>query len=84
LIISAIGNSDGYFILDKITILIQGKLIVKNGVEVKSFDDKKISKLLKSDKVKLIVDLKVGKQEATAYGCDMSYDYVEINAEYHT
>jgi len=83
-ILSAIGNSNAYFKENKVDISIQNKLIVKNGIEVKNFDAEKISKLLKSDKVKITVNLNSGKEEATAYGCDMSYDYVQINAEYHT
>lgn len=83
-IISAIGNSDAHFKEDKINILIQNKLIVENGVEVKDFNIEEISKLLKNDNVKVIVDLKIGNGEATAYGCDMSYDYVQINSQYHT
>jgi len=83
-IMSAIGNSGGHFKEGKVEIKIQGKTIVKNGVEVKNFNEKKISKLLKKDKVNVIIDLKLGGYSATAYGCDMSYDYVQINAEYHT
>lgn len=83
-IISAIGNADAHFVESKVDILLQGKLIVKGGVEVKNFNENKVSKSLKADKVKVIVDLKLGKSEATAYGCDMSYDYVHINADYHT
>ncbi len=83
-IISAIGNSDAHFKEDKLDLLIQSKLIVENGVEVKDFNIGEISKLLKNDNVMVIVDLKIGRGEATAYGCDMSYDYVQINSQYHT
>jgi len=80
----AIGNTDAYFKEDKIDVSIQNNPIVKNGVEVRNFNAKKISSLLKSDKVTISVNLKLGKEKATAYGCDMSYDYVSINANYHT
>jgi glutamate N-acetyltransferase/amino-acid N-acetyltransferase len=83
-VISAVGNSGGYFKLNKVDIYFQNNLIVKNGVEVKNFNISKFSKLLKKDIVKVVVDLKLGKSEGTAYGCDMSYDYVHINAAYHT
>lgn len=83
-IISAVGNSGAYFKEDKINIMLQGKLIVKKGVEVKGFNDKKLSESLKADEVKVAISLNTGKEEATAYGCDMSYGYVEINADYHT
>ena len=34
--------------------------------------------------IKITLDLAVGNQEATVWTCDFSYDYVKINAEYHT
>ncbi len=37
-----------------------------------------------TDEVKLVADLGVGQAEATVWSCDLSYKYVEINAEYHT
>ncbi len=83
-IMCAIGNSNANFKENKFNISLQNKLIVKNGVEIKNFNEKAISKSLKSDTVKIIVNLNLGKEKATAYGCDMSYDYVQINAAYHT
>lgn len=83
-ILSAIGNSHSYFKQDRISAFLQNVQIVKGGVEAEDFDAKKMSRLLKKDKVEIVVDLNLGKEEATAYGCDMSYDYVTINADYHT
>ena len=40
--------------------------------------------IMKSKDIKIIVDLGLGQYSATAYGCDLSYDYVKINAEYST
>lgn len=40
--------------------------------------------LADSHEVKLVADLRVGSAEATVWSCDLSYKYVEINAEYHT
>ena len=56
-VISAVGNSGGYFKLNKVDIYFQNNLIVKNGVEVKNFNISKFSKLLKKDIVKVVVDL---------------------------
>jgi glutamate N-acetyltransferase / amino-acid N-acetyltransferase len=41
-------------------------------------------KIMKNKEIKITVDIGLGKQSATAYGCDLSYDYVKINAEYTT
>jgi len=40
--------------------------------------------LAQADEVKLVADLGVGQAKATVWTCDLSYKYVEINAEYHT
>jgi glutamate N-acetyltransferase/amino-acid N-acetyltransferase len=40
--------------------------------------------LAQTDEVKLVADLGVGQADATVWTCDLSYKYVEINAEYHT
>jgi len=46
--------------------------------------EKKASKVLQNDKYKVICDLGVGEGKFTAYGCDLGYKYVEINADYRT
>ena len=40
--------------------------------------------LMKNKEIKIIIDLKQGSNSSTAYGCDLSYDYVKINGEYTT
>jgi len=39
---------------------------------------------MKKNEFKIYVDLGMGDDAFTAYGCDLSYDYVKINAEYRT
>ncbi|MGC9516349.1 MAG: bifunctional ornithine acetyltransferase/N-acetylglutamate synthase [Methanomicrobiales archaeon] len=41
-------------------------------------------KIMKNNEIKIIIDLGLGEKSAVAYGCDLSYDYVKINAEYTT
>lgn len=61
--------------------------IVKNGM-VKAYDGsielETAEKIMKKSEINIIIDLSMGEFEATAYGCDLSYDYVRINAEYST
>lgn len=61
--------------------------IVKKG-SIKAFEGSEelelAEKIMKNDEIKIIVDLNLGKHSATAYGCDLSYDYVKINSEYST
>lgn len=44
----------------------------------------KASEVLKDDKFKVICDIGLGDKSFTAYGCDLGYKYVEINADYRT
>jgi len=39
---------------------------------------------MKGEEIKITVNLSLGEAEATAFGCDLTYDYVRINAEYPT
>ena len=48
------------------------------------FDEDKALKVLKEKEIKILFTLEDGKEEATAWGCDLSYDYVKINGEYRT
>ena len=41
-------------------------------------------KIMKNDEIKIIIDLNLGEHSATAYGCDLTCDYVKINSEYST
>ncbi|HHS92380.1 MAG TPA: bifunctional ornithine acetyltransferase/N-acetylglutamate synthase, partial [Campylobacterales bacterium] len=40
--------------------------------------------IMKNDSFRVTCDLGLGEGEYTSYGCDLSYDYVKINAEYRT
>lgn len=67
--------------LDKMTLHIQGVLIFADGAPV-AFDKPEVKALLKSSYIKVDIDLKSGQHHATAWGCDLSKKYVEINTEY--
>ena len=61
---------------------------VVNRGSVKAFDGspelETAEEIMKEQEIKITVDLSLGEAEATAYGCDLTYDYVRINAEYTT
>lgn len=46
--------------------------------------EKKAAEVLKKDKYKIVCDIGLGKGKFTAYGCDLGYKYVEINADYRS
>lgn len=48
------------------------------------FDEAKAKSILLKDEVIIDVDMKCGSEEATAWGCDLSYEYVRINGDYRS
>ncbi len=48
------------------------------------FSEEKAKEILLQDEVEILVDLRDGKEAATAWGCDLTYDYVKINGDYRT
>ncbi len=48
------------------------------------FDEIKAKEILSQDEITIKVELNSGKSKATAYGCDLTYDYVKINGDYRT
>jgi glutamate N-acetyltransferase / amino-acid N-acetyltransferase len=80
-IMCAIGNSQAKFDQNKIDIYFDDLKIVENG-KGSSYDVVKIKKIMEKDTLKIVIDLKSGNYGAIAYGCDMTYDYVKINAAY--
>lgn len=58
-------------------------LIYKDGVSV-GFDEEKATKILSAKEVRALVKLNMGDFSATAWGCDLTFDYVKINADYRS
>ena len=59
------------------------KLGCDNGEGVDWWEKKK-KKILLADEVEILIDLKSGDYCSTAWGCDLTYDYVKINGDYRT
>ena len=61
-----------------------GKLLIyKDGAAV-NYSEEKATEILSQPEVTVLVDMKMGKETATAWGCDLTYDYVKINADYRS
>lgn len=67
--------------LDKMTVHLQGVLLFEHGQPVAFIKDE-VKALLRRAQVKIEIDLKSGPHTATAWGCDLSRKYVDINTEY--
>ncbi len=61
-----------------------GKLKVFDKGTPINFDEEKALEILKCDEVTVFVDMHEGTEDATAWGCDLTYDYVKINADYRS
>ena len=57
--------------------------VYKNGYALE-FDEKLAKEILSREEIHIVVWLNSGKEEAVAYGCDLTYDYVKINGDYRT
>ncbi|MFL0584397.1 bifunctional ornithine acetyltransferase/N-acetylglutamate synthase [Solibacillus silvestris] len=82
-IIAAVGYSGAVIDPDKITIKIGGATMVENGEPIQ-FSEEALIEILKQHEVKIFVSLEVGKGHGFAWGCDLTYDYVQINASYRS
>ncbi|MEG3224072.1 MAG: bifunctional ornithine acetyltransferase/N-acetylglutamate synthase [Methanobacteriales archaeon Met13] len=90
-IVAAVGYSGAELDPDIISVLVESSVnkveIVKKG-DIKAFEGTEELELAESimekDEIFITVDLGLGDYQATAYGCDLTYDYVRINAEYST
>lgn len=86
-ILCAMGYSGANFDPEKVDLFFEsaaGRLqIIENGVAV-DYSEEEATAILSEAEVTAIADLKQGKAEATAWGCDLTYDYVKINADYRS
>ena len=83
----AIGYADSKFDINKVAINVSSKFgnmnVFEKGYGLK-FDEKKALKILKEKEIKITVNMNAGKNNATAWGCDLTYDYVKINGSYRS
>ena len=83
-IIAAVGYAGVPFNPDKVQISLNGSVLFYNGVPVYGALQSTLRKKMKSKNISIVIDLKSGIHSGEVYTCDLSYDYVRINAEYTT
>lgn len=79
----AVGYSGAPFSKEKMQIMLCGIPVFTN-LQPAAFPEKQVSALLKKKVVTIDINLGIGDKTAIAHTCDLSYDYIRINAEYHT
>ncbi len=86
-ILCALGYSGAQFDPENMELYYQGEtgsmLIYKDGAGC-DYSEEEATKLLSEKFVRFLVDMKMGNESATAWGCDLTYDYVKINADYRS
>ena len=86
-ILCAMGYSGAQFDPEKVDLYFEscaGKLkIIENGVST-GYSEEEATRILSEEAVTAIADIKMGEASATAWGCDLTYDYVKINADYRS
>ncbi len=86
-VLCAIGYSGAKVDVDKISVSFssnKGEISVcENGAGV-DFSEEKAKEILLQDEIEILVGLGDGEYSATAWGCDLTYDYVKINGDYRT
>jgi len=83
-IIAAVGYAGVPFNPDKVQISLNGSVLFNNGVPAYGALQSTLRKKMKSKNISIVIDLKSGVHSCEVYTCDLSYDYVRINAEYTT
>lgn len=86
-ILCAMGYSGAKFDPENVDLYFESKAgrikIVENSVST-GYSEDEATKILSEDAVTCIADVKMGNEEATAWGCDLTYDYIKINADYRS
>ena len=82
-IVSAVGYSGARFEPEKTVCKIAGTVVFRNG-RPSRFDADKLSKKMKGKQWDVVVELGLGSADDFCYTCDLSREYVTINADYHT
>lgn len=86
-ILCAMGYSGAQFEPEKVDLFFESKAgkiqIIENGTAV-DYSEEEATKILSESEVTAIADVKLGNQTATAWGCDLTHGYIDINADYRS
>ncbi|MCM1174098.1 MAG: bifunctional glutamate N-acetyltransferase/amino-acid acetyltransferase ArgJ [Blautia sp.] len=83
----ALGYAGAVFDPDNLEVFLENgekSLLVYRDGTVADYSEEEAAQILSAPEVKVLVDMKAGDAEATAWGCDLTYEYVKINADYRS
>lgn len=86
-VLCAIGYAEAEFDISKVDVDLGSKAgriaVCRNGAGV-DFSEDEAKKILTEDEIEIYIELNQGEAKATAWGCDLTYDYVKINGDYRS
>ncbi|PTL28010.1 ornithine acetyltransferase [Lachnospiraceae bacterium oral taxon 096] len=62
----------------------EGKILIYKDGNAVDFSEEDATNILSAKEVRALVDIQMGEETATAWGCDLTYDYIRINADYRS
>ena len=83
-IIMAVGKLGSSVKQDKISISINKVKITHKGSLVKNYKEETVANKMKSKNIEIEVNLGTGKENATVWTCDLTQEYIKINADYRS
>ena len=86
-ILCALGYSGVQFDPDKTDLYFENdekKILIFHNGSAADYSEEEATQMLSGDKVRIVSDMNMGEASATAWGCDLTYDYVKINADYRS
>ncbi len=86
-ILCALGYSGASFDPEAIELFFEssaGRIQIYKDGQATDYSEEEATKILSCPVVTVVVDMKMGESQATAWGCDLTYDYVKINADYRS
>lgn len=86
-ILCAMGYAGVSFVPEQVDLFLESAAgtiqILSDGVAL-PYSEEKATEILSEEKVKILADLKLGNEKATAWGCDLTHGYIDINADYRS
>lgn len=86
-ILCAMGYAGVSFVPEQVDLFLEsaaGTIQILFGGMALPYSEEKATEILSEEKVKILADLKLGNEKATAWGCDLTHGYIDINADYRS
>ena len=83
-VVMAVGKAGEPADRDRLAIGFGGITVARDGVVVPDYDEAPVAKHMKGQEIDIDVDLKIGKGSATVWTCDLTHEYISINADYRS